>query len=160
MSLGTKFPSPRGGVQGEPWLGSRGKPPKASDRLWKWCINYSSAGRFAVSTNAQKHYNISRGGQVPPLAHACWRPCSSLRSLSDKMIQTIRVFTGTPWMINSTGNSSGSMTSWPHCLHLDLKLTNKRPFWLSVHWRQVFHYYTVKMCWHRRRIACVNKAIS
>jgi len=35
-------------------------------------------------------YNISRGGQVTPLAHACGRPCLLRRFWADYSIQTGR----------------------------------------------------------------------
>ena len=62
----------------EPRWRSGTKPAEAHDRLWKKCINNSSTERFAITTNAQKHFSTfpeGGGGQVPPLAHACGRTC-------------------------------------------------------------------------------------
>ena len=45
-------------------------------------IIITSAERFAVTTNAQKHFTTfpeeEEGGGVTPLAHACGRPCLAL----------------------------------------------------------------------------------
>ena len=71
-SEGRKSPSR---VQGQLPGGNVGvgaKPPEADDIFSKWCINTSTEVLDNIcSKNTFQHFQ----GQVPLLAHACWRPC-------------------------------------------------------------------------------------
>ena len=82
--LGTKVPQQ--GLEMEPGWGLKASPPEADDRLWKYCINNSSTERFAVTTNAQKHYTtLPEGGGASAPSCPCLRAplTARLKLMSD-----------------------------------------------------------------------------